>query len=127
MIWNKKQIISYIQTKDEESLFKIDQYFETRTLSQNRLYHSYLEDLVWCFEEKWIFITHDDLHEGLRNKLIKGTYEINPVTWKRIVKRKSTTELNKKEFSIYLKDIENYLRQTFEITCPLATDLLYNL
>lgn len=127
MIWTKKQIISYLQSKDEESLFKIDQYLENRTQSQNRLYHAYIEDLVWCFEEKWIFITHDDLHEWLRDKLIKGNYEINPVTGKRLVKRKSTTQLNKKEFSKYIKDIEMYLLQTFEISCPLRTDLIYNL
>ncbi len=127
MIWTKLQINSYLKDKDESSLFKIDQYFETRTMSQNRLYHQYIEDLVWCFEEKGIFITHDDLHEWLRDKLIKWSYEINPVTWKRLVKRKSTTELNKKEFSQYLKDIENYLWQTFEITQPLPTDILYNL
>lgn len=126
MIWTKKQIISYLQSKDDESLFKCDQYLETRTMAQNRLYHQWIEDLVWCFADKWIFITHDDLHEWLRDKLIKGNYEINAVTGKRVIKRKTTTQLNKKEFSQYLKDIEKYLWQTFEITYPLPTDLLYN-
>jgi hypothetical protein len=61
----------------------------------------------------------------LRDKLIKWVYKTCKITWKRRVKRKSTSELNKKEFSQYLKDIENYLWQNYEISHPLPTDLYY--
>ena len=78
------------------------------------------------FDDKWVFITPEDLHEWMRDKLIKGTYEINQITWRRLVRRKSTSKLKRKEFSVYLQDIEKYLWQTYEVSHPLPTDLQYN-
>jgi hypothetical protein len=54
--------------------------------------------------------------------LLKWTYVKNPLTWKRIVRRKSTTKLSKKEFTQYIKDIEMYLYREYELSVMLPTD-----
>jgi len=100
---------------------------QTRTLSQNRLYWWFISDLTKCFDDMGVFITSEDLHEWLSQKLLKGSYNKNSITGMRTIKRKSTTKLSKKEFSKYIEDIEKYLIQTYNISCPLRTDnLLYN-
>lgn len=106
----------------DDTLIKLEEVSQTRSSAQNRLYHAYISDLTKCFSEQGIFISHDDLHEWLRQKLIKWSYKTNPITWIRMVIRKSTAKLNKKEFSTYIKDIEKYIYQTYEITCMLRTD-----
>jgi len=126
MIWTKQQLQEYRNKIEDTQICKLEEIKENRSQAQNRLYHKWLSDLNWELDNKWIFITTNDLHEGLRDKLIKWTYKTNTLTWRRLVERKSTTKLTKKEFSQYLKDIEKYLRQTFEITHPMPTDLFYN-
>jgi len=126
MIWTKQQLQEYWNKIEHTQICKLEEIKENRSQAQNRLYHKWLSDLNWELDNKWIFITTNDLHEGLRDKLIKWTYKTNTLTWRRLVERKSTTKLTKKEFSQYLKDIEKYLRQTFEITHPMPTDLFYN-
>lgn len=107
-------------------VIKLEEIKETRSEAQNRLYHKWIWDLTWVFADKWIFITPDDLHEWLRDKLIQWWYKKSPLTWRRITKQKTTTNLNKKEFSKYLEDCEKYLWQTFEVSHPLPTDIAYN-
>jgi len=96
---------------------------QTRSLNQNALYHKYIADIKKAFDDKGIFITTDDLHEGLKQKLLPNKYKKNPLTLKRTVIQKSTAKLNKKEFSEYIKDIEKYLIQEFDIYVMLATDI----
>ena len=126
MIWNKQQLIKFLSTQDENLIFKLDEFKPTRTKLQNNLYWSYITDIKQAFEDKWVFITIDDLHEWFKTKFIKWSYKNNSITWQRITQRKSTTELNKKEFSRFIKDIELYLIQTFDISVPLRTDIWYN-
>lgn len=122
---NDNKIVWWLPKVDNWK-YELKEKSETRSQAQNRLYHKWITDLVSVFDNKGIFITHDDLHEWLRDKLIKWTYEINPITKRRLVVRKSTAELKKEEFSQYLKDVENYLWQTFEVSHPLPTDIWYN-
>ena len=128
MIWTKQQIFEFLSKQDENSKFEIKQFKENRTLRQNRLYHQRLWFIVKAFDNKWIFITSEDLHEWLRDKLIKGKYQRNVFTGKRKLHRKSTTELNKKDFSEYLSNIDKYLWQNFEISVlkPTELGLYYN-
>ena len=126
MIWKKQQLIKFLSTQDENLIFKLDEFKPTRTNLQNNLYLSYITDIKQAFEDKWVFITIDDLHEWFKTKFIKWSYKNNSITWQRITQRKSTTELNKKEFSRFIKDIELYLIQTFDISVPLRTDIWYN-
>ena len=126
MIWKKQQLIKFLSTQDENLIFKLDEFKPTRTNLQNNLYWSYITDIKQAFEDKWVFITIDDLHEWFKTKFIKWSYKNNSITWQRITQRKSTTELNKKEFSRFIKDIELYLIQTFDISVPLRTDIWYN-
>ena len=126
MIWNKQQLIKFLSTQDENLIFKLDEFKPTRTKLQNNLYWAYITDIKQAFEDKWVFITIDDLHEWFKTKFIKWSYKNNSITWQRITQRKSTTELNKKEFSRFIKDIELYLIQTFDISVPLRTDIWYN-
>ena len=125
MILTKQKAIEYINSLQDEIILDIKEYKSNRSNNQNSLYWAYITDLKQTFEEKGIFITVDDLHEWLKTKLIKWTYKKNSITWQRILKRKSTTKLNKKEFSSYMKDIELYLIQEFEISVPLMTDVFY--
>ena len=126
MIWTKQQLIKFLSTQDENLIFKLDEFKPTRTNLQNNLYCAYITDIKQAFEDKWVFITIDDLHEWFKTKFIKWSYKNNSITWQRITQRKSTTELNKKEFSRFIKDIELYLIQTFDISVPLRTDIWYN-
>lgn len=125
MIGNNTQIIKFLSYKDENLIFELKEYKPTRSNKQNNLYWAYITDIKTAFENKWIFITIDELHEWFKTKFIKWNYVNNSITWQRITQRKSTTELNKKEFSRYIKDIELYLIQQFEISVPLRTDLWY--
>ena len=123
MIWTKQQLIKFLSTQDESLIFELKEFKATRTNLQNNLYWSYITDIKQAFEDKWVFITIDDLHEWFKTKFIKWSYKNNSITWQRITQRKSTTELNKKEFSRFIKDIELYLIQTYDISVPLRTDI----
>ena len=123
MIWSSKQIIDEIQWKDW--IFKCEEIKETRSQNQNRMYWKWLNNLVKCFDDKGIFITSEDLHDWLRDKLIEWKHKKNTFTWELKIVRKTTTQLNKKEFSKYIQDIEKYLWQTFEVAYPLPTDISY--
>jgi len=125
MINTKHSLLNYWNKIEENQTIRLEEIKQTRSQWQNRLYWAYISDLTKCFDEKGIFITQDDLHEWLRQKLIKWRYKTNPITWNRMIIRKSTAKLNKKEFSTYIKDIEKYMIQTYEIACPLRTDINY--
>jgi len=123
----------YITIKDKKIIWEVKDWtykyieaWSSRTLAQNRLYFAYLADLKDAFNEKGIFITINELHEGLSQKLLKWHYNKNKVTWKRTITRKSTKDLSKKAFSKYIEDIEKYIYREFEITIPLRTDIFYN-
>ena len=122
--------INLIKEWDEiwiDEIVRLEVMKETRSQAQNRLYWDWLWDLTKCFLDKGIFITSEILHVWMSTKLIKWTYSKNPITWQRTLTRKSTKKLNKKEFSEYLKNIEYYLQQTYDISFPMATDPSYNL
>ena len=125
MIWIKRNLIIEWNKIDDDQLIKLEEVKETRTQSQNRLYWAYITDLVSAFDDTGIIISINDLHEGLRLKFIQWNYVINNVTWMRMTIRKSSSELNKKEFSKYISDIEKYMIQTYNISCMLPTDPWY--
>ncbi len=125
MIGNIQEWILFLKKLSPDNIVKITEIRENRSQRQNRLYHQWLKDIQVCFEEQGIFITHDELHEWLRDKLIPWSYEINPLTSRTIHKKKSTTQLNKKEFSKYIHDCEKYLIDRFEISYPLPVDIFY--
>ena len=125
MIDTKQSCIKWLESKPDW-IYKVQEHKETRSQAQNRLYWMWLHDLVKCFDEKGIFITTDDLHEWLREKLIEAYPHKNTFTWELKMKRKSTTQLTKKEFNEYIDKVEKYLWQVFEIAHPLPTDIFYN-
>lgn len=127
MILTKYKAINYINSLQDETILDIKEYKPTRSNEQNRLYWAYITDLKQEFENNWIFITIDELHDWFKTMFIKWIYEKNSITWQRITKRKSTTELNKKEFSRYMKDIELYLIQTYNIAVPFRNEYNYSL
>ncbi len=125
IIGTPREVFFFLKSLKDGSIVKAQEIKETRSQRQNRLYHKWLNDIGKCFEEKGIFITHDELHEWLRDKLIPWSYERNKLTSRRIHKKKSTTQLSKKEFSKYISDCEKYLWREFEIVYPLPTDMFY--
>jgi len=126
MIFNKQQILSFLKDKDDSILFEIKEFVWNRTNKQNALYWKYLEDLTKELAKNNIQTNKDRLHIWLSNYLLAGSYRICEITWKRLVERKSTTELSKIEFSQYIKDIEKFMWEQYQTTCPLATDYFYN-
>lgn len=120
MIWNKKNIIDFLE---EWKKYKCDEFVENRSQAQNRLYHGRLSDISRSLlREKWACIWVTDLHEWLKEKFISTRYKFNKLTKKRYKQEKTTTTLNKKQFSQYLKDIDWYLWQMFELIVPKATE-----
>ena len=71
MIWNKFKLIDALRfQEDTEKLFELKEVKQTRSILQNRLYFGYLDNIKKAFEEIWIFITVDDLHDWLKTKLL---------------------------------------------------------
>ena len=127
MLWNKTDIIERLSTKDDSLLFEIDELKETRSQAQNRLLWKWYCDITKAlFTEKWAFITTQDLHDWLKEKLIPTKYKYNKFTKKRYKIEKSTAKLSKKQFNEYLKEIDKYLWQYFEIVVLKPTELWYN-
>ena len=125
--WKQKQALEYIQSLDENTLLQVKELRETRSQAQNRLYWQRLWLIREWFAEKWILIHQNDLHEWFKEKFIKTTYRVNKLTKKRYKQEKTTTNLDKKEFSQYLKDIDSYLYQMFEMIVLKPTELIdYN-
>ncbi len=126
MIWIKTELQKEWDKILDDAIIKLEKITENRSLSQNRLYWSYISDLMDCFYEKGIIISKDDLHEWLSQKFIEWNYKMNSITWMRMILRKSTTKLTKKEMSKYIDKIEKYIIQTYDISCPLRTDTFNN-
>lgn len=124
MIGKKHDILLYLSTVSYDVLLELTEVRDTRSIAQLRLYRQWLTDLCWCFSEKGIFITPEELHEWLKAKLIPGNYKRNPLGV-RVHEQKTTTKLNKKEFSKYIEDIIKYLWREYEISYPLPTDFFY--
>lgn len=124
MIDKRQETIDWLH-KQPDGIYKCQEIKESRSQAQNRLYHQWLRDIVWQFEERGDIIPKDDLHEWLRDKLIESEYYTNTLTWEEKVKDKSTTKLNKKQFNKYIEDIERYLWQNFQVSHPLPTDMWY--
>jgi hypothetical protein len=126
--WNINGALEYIKLLKPEEILTIKEIKETRSMWQHRLYRWRIRSIVKRFTEKWIFISENDLHEWFKEKFIKTTYRKNKLTWKRYKQEKTTTTLNKKEFSEYLTSIDKYLWQTFEIVVlkPIELNLIFN-
>ncbi len=126
MIWNKQQIIDSLTFSNHEWLYTLKEVKATRTNQQNALYHAYLADISSWFAEQGIIISANDLHEGFKQKFIQTETKINKITCEPVAITKSTTKMNKKEFSKYIEDIWFYLNQTYELNVSLRTDITYN-
>jgi hypothetical protein len=63
-------------------------------------------------------MTKDDIHKHLKDKLLSFE-EYDPLEKKNVVRVKSTTDLNKKEFIQFLNDIEKYMWSYHEYVIPL--------
>ena len=125
MVWNKTQIIKYLQ---DDKVYIVNEYKPKRTIPQNRLYHWYfIKRLVEILNSKWISTTGEELHEELKTRFLtkriksKITKRYNKVTY-------STTSLNTKEFKEYMERINNwFIDKTWEwVDLNITeTDLLY--
>lgn len=123
MIWNNLNCINFLYKQRGDVLFECKEVKMTRTKAQNNFLWAYYENIKKALIEKeGLFHTEQEIHEWLKDKLLKWTYVKNPLTWKRIVRRKSTTKLSKKEFTQYIKDIEMYLYREYELSVMLPTD-----
>lgn len=127
MIWKKQQVLDYLNKEQWDKRYKCDVYSPTRTVAQNDLMWGRLGDISKWFIDKWIFISQNELHEEFKRKFIKPKYKKSKLTWKRYRLEKTTTNLSKIEFSQYLKDIDWYLYQTYELIVLKKPELMeYN-
>ena len=119
MIFEKKEgKIKWDFSKISDGKHKTSPIELWRTKLQNDLYWWwYIPHIKSAFEDKGEFITEEEIHEWLKEKLLSyrkknkltGTYK--KYVW-------STAELKKKWFMKFLKDVELYMFRDFEIVIP---------
>lgn len=123
MIDTRDNCLAYIKALPEDSIIEVREIKDNRSKKQNRLYFGYLADIRDYLKDSWMMMTNMALHESFKDTFIEWVHSISILTWKPICERKSTTELNKWEFSQYIKDIQNYLRDSYNIDIPLRTEI----
>lgn len=98
--------------------YKVVELSEWRSNLQNSLYWWwYIPHIIEVFWERGIYIKSDELHENLKELLLQKR-KLNKLTWTYKKYIKSTSDMTKKEFIQYLKDVENYMFQEHDITIP---------
>lgn len=90
-----------------------------RTQGQNALYWSvYVPAFQRALRDHGEVISQQLAHDLLKHKFL-ATPLVNPRTGEQIgVRTRSTTELDTKEFSQYLEDIEQWLANDFGVVMP---------
>lgn len=124
MIWNKKQVIEFLNKELWDKIYSCKELKETRSQAQNRLMWDWLRDISdTIYKENWKWYSPTQLHNWFKEMFIKTTYTYNKLTKKRFKNEKTTTTLNKKEFSQYLTDIDRYLFEFENIVVLKRTEL----
>ena len=98
--------------------YKAVRLSEWRSNLQNNLYWWwYIPSIKNWFWEKWFFITENEIHESLKEILLQEK-KLNKITWTYRKYLKSTANMNKKEYTQFLKDVEYYMLEKHDITIP---------
>lgn len=119
-IQNPKAIKTLIEAlKDGKYKFEISS-LNTRSLSQNSYYWLILTDYIQpaLYNAGWADIkTKEAAHEFVADLFLKVKI-INENTLEEKIRVKSTTELNKEDFNIYLEDIRRWSSEYLSTVVP---------
>jgi hypothetical protein len=117
----RQDVISFIQSMNIESYVQVDvkDYKKNRTIDQNALYHMWVE--IFC---ELTGYTHDEQHEVFKAMFLP----VIEKTVRGIALRElsSTTKLNTKEFSAYMREIEA-LAVEYGLVLPYPEELMYTM
>lgn len=119
-IANKKIIRRlFDQLKDGRYLVSVERA-DKRSLSQNRYYWLMLTEYIQpaLYDFGWEDIkTKENAHDYLCEKFLRVRI-VNEATGEMRERTKSTTELTKEEFDVYLEDIWRWSAQELEVAIP---------
>ena len=114
---------------EEEKFYDVKEVSETRTLQQNNLLWAVVYPQVQkAFNELGIIHSIKVIHKAFKDIFIPPTIEeYNPISWKYDKEEPTTTNLSKKEFTKYIRDIEEYCIEELNYTLDLRDlkELLY--
>ena len=89
-----------------------------RKLEQNRFYWGwFLKHIVLFYREIWEIKTTDELHNEYKEKFLRIKV-FSDFDDSYIEKVGSTSEMNDKDFSSYIKKIDDYLKENFWFSVP---------
>jgi len=97
---------------------EIKLYKKNRSLAANRLYWLW----ITCIGDS-IGYERDELHAIMADKFLPD--EIVEYGGKQIIKDKSTSRLNTKEFTVYLENIDKFAAAELGIVLPSPSDLYF--
>lgn len=115
----RNNAIEYIQLLDITKLYEIivRPYKKNRSVAQNRLMWDWVEVMA-----DYCGYTKEAMHKELKVKFLGVTEEM--IAGELIREPKSTTELNTKEFTDYLREIE-ILAGEYGVVLPRPDDMAY--
>ena len=121
LIFNREQkaeAINAINSLNLETKWQIEikKYRKNRSDAQNKLYHMWLKEISLHTGD-----TTDGLHEHFKNEYLDTEYIM--VMGKSLVKTKTTTTLNTKEFTEYLEKIEHFAWHFLNMTLSHPEEL----
>lgn len=111
MIWNKKEIIEFLN-KQKDWLYKIQKHRKRRSVSQNAYLHfifSYISNKTW--------VDPDEVKEVLKSKFLKQ-YNIEFDT----VYIKRTSDLTTAEINQFIEKIRIWAMEFLDIEIPNPKD-----
>lgn len=118
IIRKEKWVIKWDFSSLKDWKYRVSSVEEWRSKLQNDLYWGwYIPHILSSFDEKGIFITKEEIHEWLKEKLLSYRKK-NKLTWSYKKYVWSTANLNKKEFVKFLWDVEKYIFREFEVVIP---------
>jgi len=114
---------------EEEKFYDVKEVSETRTLQQNALIWAVVYPQVQkAFNELGIKYSIEVIHKAFKKICLPPLKrKRNPISWKYDKEEPTTTNLSKKEFTKYIRDIEEYAIEELNYTLDLRDlkELLY--
>ena len=98
---------------------EIKPYIKKRSLDQNALYHMWVKTIA-----EYTGYTQSQMHEVFKARLLPIIYR--EVDGKKLTELTSTTTLNTKQFSDYMREIEAFAIEN-NIMLPYPEELIYSI
>lgn len=118
---NRQLFISdALQHEGHQIAITVKRHRNGRTTAQNAYYHVVVECLRVAMTEQGNDYTHDEVHEMLKSEFLSELVMVanKQGAYRRMVRVKSTTELDVIEFSDYLRKIKMWALDFWNIEIP---------